>query len=233
MLYRLRKAAAQIARDLRAVWRPKSVSFRARSSGATRGRHLILTLQGAFNRNMNFKVILKNLLSRFSEAGVEVALSGGLALSTMGVFRFTRDIDFVVLEEWVEAVDRVMVELGYEKQGFSTQEIVSYISPLKVFGQVDFLVARRKYTRAMLKRALEMSVLDGEVTVKALLPEDLIGLKLQVIVNDPKNRYGVDAPDIQRLLKLRRSSMDMNLVREYFRLFEKESLLDEWLEGLD
>jgi hypothetical protein len=192
-----------------------------------------LTLQGAFNRNMNFKVILKNLLSRFSEAGVEVALSGGLALSTMGVFRFTKDIDFVVLEEWVEAVDRVMVELGYEKQGFSTQEIVSYISPLKVFGQVDFLVARRKYTRAMLKRALEMSVLDGEVTVKALLPEDLIGLKLQAIVNDPANRYGVDAPDIQQLLKLHGSSMDMNLVRDYFRLFEKEDLLDEWLKRFD
>jgi predicted nucleotidyltransferase len=110
---------------------------------------------------------------------------------------------------------------------------VSYISPLKVFGQVDFLVARRKYSRAMLKRAREMSVLDGEVTVKALLPEDLIGLKLQAIVNDPINRYGVDVPDIQRLLKLHRSSMDMNLVREYFRLFEKEDLLDEWLEGLD
>jgi hypothetical protein len=46
-------------------------------------------------------------------------------------------------------------------------------------------------------------------------------------------RYGVDAPDIQRLLKLRGSSMDMNLVREYFSLFEKEDLLDEWLEGLD
>jgi hypothetical protein len=182
---------------------------------------------------MNFKVILKNLLGRFSEAGVEVALSGGLALSTMGVFRFTKDIDFVVLEEWVEVVDRIMVELGYEKQGFSTEEIVSYISPLKVFGQVDFLVARRKYSRAMLKRAREMSVLDGAVTVKALLPEDLIGLKLQAIVNDPINRYGVDAPDIQRLLKLRGSSMDMNLVREYFCLFEKEGLLDEWLEGLD
>jgi hypothetical protein len=43
----------------------------------------------------------------------------------------------------------------------------------------------------------------------------------------------VDVPDIQRLLKLRGSSMDMNLVREYFRLFEKEDLLDEWIEGLD
>jgi hypothetical protein len=53
------------------------------------------------------------------------------------------------------------------------------------------------------------------------------------IVNDPINRYGVDVPDIQRLLKLHRSSMDMKLVREYFRLFEKEDLLDEWIEGLD
>ena len=44
-----------------------------------------------------------------------------------------------------------------------------------------------------------MPVLGGELTVKALLPEDLIGLKLQAIVNDPKNRYGADAPDIQRL----------------------------------
>ena len=79
-----------------------------------------------------------------------------------------------------------------------------------------------------------MSVLDGEVTVKALLPEDLIGLKLQVIVNDPKNRYGVDAPDIlSSFSNLRGSGMDMNLVREYFRLFEKEDLLDEWLKGLD
>ena len=105
---------------------------------------------------MFFKVILKDLLSRFSEAGVEVALSGGLALSTMGVFRFTKDIDFLVLEEWVEIVDRIMVELGYERQGFSTEEIVSYVSPLKVFGQVDFLVARRKYSRAMLNRAREI-----------------------------------------------------------------------------
>jgi hypothetical protein len=54
---------------------------------------------------MNFKVVLQNLLRRFSEAGVEVALSGGLALSTMGVFRFTKDIDFVVLEEWLRDVD--------------------------------------------------------------------------------------------------------------------------------
>lgn len=40
----------------------------------------------------------------------------------------------------------------------------------------------------MVKRAREMPVMDGELTVSALLAEDLIGLKLQEMVNDPKNR---------------------------------------------
>jgi predicted nucleotidyltransferase len=182
---------------------------------------------------MNFKAILKMLLRRFSEAGVEVALSGGLALSTMGVFRFTKDIDFVVPEEWVGTVEEIMKELGYEKQDFSSAEILSYISPLKVLGQVDFLVARRKYSRAMVNRARMMPVMDGELTVKVLLIEDLIGLKLQALANDPKNRFAVDAADIQRLLKLHRNRLDIGLVREYFRLFEKEELLDEWLGEVD
>jgi len=85
----------------------------------------------------------------------------------------------------------------------------------------------------MLKRAREMPVLGGELTVKVLLPEDLIGLKIQAIVNDPGNRYPVDGPDIQRLLKMHRGRLDMTLVRDYFRLFEKEELLDEWLKDID
>lgn len=48
---------------------------------------------------MNFKVVLSSLLERLSAAGVDAALSGGLALSTMGVFRFTKDVDFVIPEE--------------------------------------------------------------------------------------------------------------------------------------
>jgi len=182
---------------------------------------------------VNFKATLKNLIERFAANGIDVALSGGLALSTMGVSRFTKDIDFVVAEEAVPAVDRIMASLGYEKQDFSTSEIISYLSPLKVFGQVDFLVARRQYSRAMLQRLREMPVLDGELTVKALVPEDLIGLKLQAVVNDPQNRSAVDIPDIRHLLQLHRNTMDMDLVRLYFRIFEKEALLDEWLDALD
>lgn len=182
---------------------------------------------------MNFKEVLLLLLKRFADGGIEPALSGGLALSTMGVFRFTRDIDFLLPAESGDAVDRIMADLGYEKQDFSSPEIVSYRSPLKVLGQVDFLLARRAYTKAMLLRARPVPVLDGALTVRTLLPEDVIGLKVQAIANDPGNRLAIDAPDIQRLLRLHRGSLNMDLVREYFRIFQKEDLLDEWLRAAE
>jgi predicted nucleotidyltransferase len=182
---------------------------------------------------VNLREVLKTLIRRFQQQKIEFALSGGLALSTMGILRFTKDIDFVVYEESKASVHEIMTDLGYERQGFSTEEIISYVSPLKVFGQVDFLLARRKYARAMLTRARATPIFGGEFEVKALLPEDLIGLKIQAICNDPRNRYVVDAPDIQRLLGLHLDKMDMDLVREYFRLFDKEALLDEWIRGIE
>ncbi len=53
------------------------------------------------------------------------------------------------------------------------------------------------------------------------------------IANDPQNLYVIDAPDIQRILSLHRNRMDMGLVQEYFRLFDKEALLDEWLNEVE
>ena len=126
-----------------------------------------------------------------------------------------------------------MTDMGYERQDFSSDEIISYFSPFKVFGQVDFQFVRRKYTKAMMQRAAKKKVFKGEYEVKTLLPEDLIGLKIQAISNDRENRYQIDAPDIQRLLALHHDKMDMELVREYFKIFDKEDLLDEWFANIN
>ncbi len=181
---------------------------------------------------MKLEYVLKMLMEKFHAAGIDFVLSGGLALSSMDVVRFTKDIDFIVHEEEKEKVENIMTESGYEKQKFSTDEIVSYWSPLKVLGQVDFLMARRKYTRAMMRNADLRPVFGGKVQVNTVRPEDLIGLKVQAISNDPENRYLIDKNDIQRLLKLHQDKMDMELVREYFRVFDKEELLDEWLQEI-
>lgn len=178
---------------------------------------------------MNLKEVLKTLISIFNEQKIDFVLSGGLALSTMNIFRFTKDIDFLIFEEAREKVHEIMIKLGYELQDFSSTEIISYLSPLRVFGQVDFLLAKRKYTKAMMRRAPVKDVFNGEFQVKTLRIEDLIGLKIQAIFNDPENRYLIDAPDIQRLLSIHQNNIDLEIIREYFKIFDKEALLDEWL----
>lgn len=178
---------------------------------------------------MNLKTVLKILITRFNEQKIDFILSGGLALSTMNVFRFTKDIDFLIYEESRNAVHTIMTDLDYALQEFSSSEILSYWHPLKLFGQVDFLLVKRKYTKAMMNRASLQKIFDGELEVKTIIPEDLIGLKIQAISNDPANRLPVDASDIQNILRFNKKALDLELVREYFKIFNKEHLLDDWL----
>jgi hypothetical protein len=182
---------------------------------------------------MNLKEVLKILIYRFQKDNIDFVLAGGLALSTMGIFRFTKDIDFLVSEEAKDKIDDIMKDLSYEKQDFSNEEIFSFLLPLKELGQVDYLFARRKYTRAMIKRAKKRAIFDGEFDVKTLLPEDLIGLKIQAISNDPKNRFVVDSLDIRKILQTKINEIDIELVKEYFKLFNKEALLNEWLNEIE
>ena len=52
-------------------------------------------------------------------------------------------------------------------------------------------------------------------------------MKARTIVNDPARTQ--DLEDIRALLRANRASVDMTEVREYFRLFDRESQLDELL----
>ena len=52
-----------------------------------------------------------------------------------------------------------------------------------------------------------------------LLPEDIIGLKVQAIANDP-SRKNADLADIESLLKLHARRLDWQLIQSYFELFD-------------
>ena len=61
-----------------------------------------------------------------------------------------------------------------------------------------------------------------------ILPEDIIGLKVQASAND-KNRYAQDMIDIETLMRLHRGQLNLELVREYFTLFNKQKELEDIL----
>jgi hypothetical protein len=50
------------------------------------------------------------------------------------------------------------------------------------------------------------------------------------LINDERRTQ--DAEDIRALLRANRGALNMTEVREYFRLFDREALLEQWLNEI-
>ena len=174
---------------------------------------------------MDFKLVIEKLLTAFKKEGVQYALMGGFALGAWGVPRATVDIDFLVNRDDMEKVHKIMTGMGYECR-YQTENVSQYVSQLKVFGEVDFLHAFREASLEMIQRASETEVFGGSLKVKVLRPEDLIGLKLQAIKNNP-SRERTDMADIESLLAVHKDNLDWLLIEKYFKIFEMEDLYNK------
>jgi len=177
---------------------------------------------------MDFKLVLERLLTAFKEQNIRYALMGGMALGAWGVPRGTVDIDFLVHNEDMDKVDLIMKGLGY-KCHHRTENVSQYLSPLQVFGEVDFFHAFRTHSLSMLKRTEEKKMFDGSISVCVLKIEDLIGFKLQGMVNN-ELRQAIDLSDIESLMAINSKVLDWNLIREYFELFNRLELFNKLKE---
>lgn len=90
---------------------------------------------------------------------------------------------------------------------------------------LDLLFAHRPLARRLLAQASERETPMGRMRIISV--EGLIGFKLQAFVNDASRTRDLD--DIRALLKLHRTSLDMDELREYFALFNRPEFLDELL----
>ncbi len=167
------------------------------------------------------------LVPEFKKEEIDFAVIGGLALILAGAERMTQDVDFMVLLVNSEKLDGIMKKFGYTPLQ-RTENVANY-SGLGPLGQVDFLFAHRKYGLRMLEKAVPQ-ILFGQ-NVRVARPEDLIGLKIQAVANDPK-RTDQDMLDIKNILRSKQGKLDMGLIREYFKLFKKENELDGILSEL-
>lgn len=154
--------------------------------------------------------------------GVPFALIGGLALAVHSIVRATQDIDLLVDASDADKTDRALTEHGY-RCVYRSPDAANY---LRGDERVDILYASRPIARRLLASAVERNTALGQMRV--IGPEGLIGFKLQGWVND--SRRTQDLEDIRALLRTHRTTLDIPQVREYFRLFNQESLLDELLQ---
>ena len=178
---------------------------------------------------MNFLSVFELVIKEFQKQNIDLALIGGLALQQFGVMRATDDIDFLVLVSDKDKVKKVMESLNYELKHESL-DVLNFFSKTSAFDRIDFLIAHRKYTLAMLQRAVLKEVLGGKSSIKFLKAEDQIGLKVQSSSNDP-TRYYQDMADIEELIKNNISGLDMNIIKEYFLVFDRVDEFDKIIKS--
>ena len=152
------------------------------------------------------------------------ALIGGLALASHQVIRATQDVDLLVAAEDADRVDTTVTGLGYQRS-YRSADAANYSRRDE---RVDVLYASRPIARRLLSASARTTTFGN---IKVVDVEGLIGLKLQGFVNDPRRMQ--DQEDIRALLRANRATINMTEVREYFRLFDREPLLDEILRTLD
>jgi hypothetical protein len=153
--------------------------------------------------------------------GASYALIGGLALASHKVIRATQDVDLLTDQEHADAIDAELIRLGYR----CLHRSVDAGNYVRGDERVDLLYASRPIARRLLAGAAEFKTSLGELRV--ISTEGLIGFKLQGLVNDPRRTQ--DLEDIRALLRANRATLDMAEVTEYFRIFNREALLEELL----
>ncbi|MDE2348111.1 MAG: hypothetical protein KGL92_06380 [Gammaproteobacteria bacterium] len=177
------------------------------------------------NSNSRLGRQIAEVVAALNALGAPFALIGGLALVPYRVIRATRDVDFLTEAAGADAIDRELVELGYVC-AYRSADAGNYVRGDE---RVDFLYAHRPVSRQLLATAVMLNTAFGELRVVSA--EGLIGFKVQALVNDPRRTQ--DLEDIRALIRANRTTLDMAQVSYFFRLFERETLLEELLSAID
>lgn len=165
---------------------------------------------------------IEEIVSSLTSAGAAFALIGGLALAPYKVIRATQDIDLLTDAAMADTIHHALLALGYRCLHRSP-DAANY---QRADERVDLIYAHRPAALRLLATARQQQTPFGPLTIVS--PEGLIGLKLQGYVNNPRRTQ--DLEDIRSLIAANRETLDMQEVREYFRLFGKEPLLQELTE---
>lgn len=169
---------------------------------------------------MDFAKVLTILTKEFSEEKVRYALIGGFAMGALGIVRSTMDLDFLIDVNDMPKADVILKKYDYTCV-FKSENVSQYVSRINTMGEIDFLHAFRKPSLSMIDRAKNITVFDRTLSIRVVNPEDIIGLKLQALINDA-SRKNREYADIEAIAGHYRETLDWDLIQDYFSLFGQE-----------
>ena len=172
----------------------------------------------AYDGVMDFEHVLTELLEAFAQQRIRYAVVGGFALGALGVPRMTMDLDFLVHQDDLDALHTILTTRGYQRSG-RTDNVSQYVHSTRAGGVIDILHAFRAFSVAMLQRTRPHPIFDGRRTIQVVSPEDLIGLKVQAMANNP-HRAAQERADIESLAGHYGTRLDWTHIQEFYDLFE-------------
>ncbi len=167
---------------------------------------------------MDFEQVLTTVLGAFERQHIRYAVIGGFALTTLGVLRATRDVDFLVHRDDLEPLHAILTPLGYQRVA-QTENVSHYTHPDLRWGSLDFIHAFRAIACEMLEQAQPRPIFQGKQTIRVVHPEDVIGLKVQSLANNPRRR-AKDQYDIEELAKLYGNRLNWSRIQDHYELFD-------------
>lgn len=174
---------------------------------------------------MDFERVLDDIISGFDKNKISYGLIGGYALGLYGVVRATMDLDFLIDKQHRIFLKQFMAERLYETS-YESENVVQFRHPTGVYGCIDFLYAFRQPSLEMLKRAVYKKICEEKIILKVLIPEDIIGLKVQAFNNDAGRRIS-DLEDIKNLMAANADAIDWSIIEKHFVLFGMTELFGE------
>lgn len=169
---------------------------------------------------MDFELVLERLVAVFESSQIRYAAIGGFALGALGAPRQTMDLDFLIDRDDVTRLDSLLSAMGYFCV-FRSDNVSQYRHSSPQWGSLDFIHAFRKISLAMLDRAEPCTVLGGTIRLRTARPEDVIGLKVQAMFNDPE-RTLQEQRDIETLMGHYGAQLDWNRIQELYAVFGLE-----------
>ena len=137
--------------------------------------------------------------------------------------RATRDVDFLVDADDADRLHDILLGIGY-RCVHRSPDAANYLRGGDGF---NVLYAHRPTARRLLSEADKRQTGFGRLRV--IGAKGLIAFKLQGYVNDPTRVRDLD--DLRALFKANADQLDMDEVRRYFALLDREDLLEALKDG--
>jgi hypothetical protein len=174
---------------------------------------------------MAFNPVLARLLSGLEKKQIRHAFIGGQTLGMLGFSRPNSCMELLVSRDDMEKLDLLLKDIGYERTQHGAGSS-RYALSGEVNYELDVVHPAGDVVLEMIGRTGEKQLIGGLAEIRVLRLEDIIGLKLQMIKNDPgtESRY---MADIKSLASIYGKVMDWPLVEKHAEMFGMQSILNK------